>query len=295
MNKEQWEIFANQVSLNLATNKTPLSTQTTESLETTWHKIQTSIINSATKCIPNKKYTIRNFQHIFSAKATLLHLNLKKLNNIIRKVKASLTNITPIPVHLNSTISNLNLTHQLNIAPIPFSHELIPSWITNTNTEWQALYHARNLENTKQIREQINQHITKRCSKLQNNPKTMINSILNRHKDPVKINNIKTPNDIITDPKSIKEHIKQHFDNWTAYRPINTHEFNTNWLDEYQPKTTTRPDHYSSALLNFSLEEISTTLSQLPNNKACGPSGISYEMLKQAGPVFLQTITAFFN
>ena len=123
----------------------------------------------------------------------------------------------------------------------------------------------------------------------------MINSILNRHKDPVKINNIKTPNDIITDPKSIKEHIKQHFDNWTAYRPINTHELNTNWLDEYQPKTTTRPDHYSSALVNFLLKKIFTTLSQLSNNKACGPSEISYEMLKQAGPAFLQTITAFFN
>src|ERR1043165_1436504 len=111
MNKEQWEIFANQVSLNLVTNKTSLSTQTTESLKTTWHKLQTSIINSATKCISNKKYTICNFQHIFSAKATLLYLNLKKLNNIIRKIKAFLTNITPIPVHLNSTISNLNLTH----------------------------------------------------------------------------------------------------------------------------------------------------------------------------------------
>jgi len=115
----------------------------------------------------------------------------------------------------------------------------------------------------------------------------MINSILNCHKDPVKINNIKTPNDIITDPKLIKEQIKQHFDNWTAYRPINTHEFNSNWSEEYQPKTTTKSDYYNSALAEFSIDEILTTLNQLPNNKACGPSGISYEMLKQAGPAFL--------
>ena len=198
-------------------------------------------------------------------------------------------------MHLNHTISYLNLTHQLNIHPIPNLYEHIPSWITNTNTEWQSLYHARNMENIKQIREQINQHITNRCSKLQTNPKAMINSILNRHKDPVKINNIKTPNDIITDPKLIKEHIKQHFNNWTAYRPTDTQKFTSNWLEEYQLKTTTSPDYYSSALTEFSLNEISTTLSQLPNNKACGPSGISYEMLKQAGPAFLQTITAFFN
>jgi len=135
MNKEQWEIFADQVSLNLTTNKTPLSIQTSESLETTWHKIQTSIINAATKCIPNKKTSIRNFQHSFSAKATLLHLNLKKLNNITRQVKASLNNLLPIPVHLNSTIHYLNSTYYLNILDIPNSHELISSWITNTNTE----------------------------------------------------------------------------------------------------------------------------------------------------------------
>src|SRR6185436_12204000 len=294
MNKEQWETFTDQVTLNLATNKTPSSTQTSESLETTWHKIQTSIINAAIKCIPNKKTTIRNFQHLFSSKSTLLHQNLKKLNSITRQVKASLNNTT-IPMHLNHTISYLNLTHQLNIHPIPNLYEHIPSWITNTNTEWQSLYYARNMENIKQIREQINQHITNRCSKLQTNSKAMINSILNRHKDPVKINNIKIPNDIITDPKLIKEHIKQHFNNWTAYRPIDTQEFTSNWSEEYQPKTTTSPDYYSSALTEFSLNEISTTLSQLPNNKACGPSGISYEMLKQAGPAFLQTITAFFN
>src|ERR1043165_3495606 len=183
MNKEQWEIFADQVSLNLTTNKTSLSIQTSKSLETNWHKIQTSIINAAIKCIPNKKTTIRNFQHSFSAKATLLHLNLKKLNNIIRQVKASLNNLSPIPIHFNSTIYYLNSTHHLNILDIPNLHKLIPSWITNTNTEWQALYHARNIGNIKQIREQINQHINLRCSKLQTNPKLMINSILNCHKD----------------------------------------------------------------------------------------------------------------
>jgi hypothetical protein len=287
MNKEQWETFADQVTHNLNINKTPTSTQTSESLETTWHKIQTSIINAATKCIPNKKFTIRNFQHSFSAKSTLLHQSLKKLNSIIRQVKSSLANTTPIPIHLNSSILYLNSTHHLNIDSIPNLYELIPNWITNTNTEWQALYHARNIENIKQIRDQINQHITNRCFKLQTNPKAMINSILNRHKDPVKINNIKTPNDIITDPKLIKEQIKQHFDNWTAYRPIDTYEFNSNWLEEYQPKTTTKSDYYNSALAEFSIDEILTTLNQLPNNKACSPSGISYEMLKQAGPVFL--------
>ena len=64
---------------------------------------------------------------------------------------------------------------------------------------------------------------------------SMINSILNRHKDPVKFENIKTPNDIITEPQLIKSHIQQHFDQWTAYRPINQQIFETHWSNEYLP------------------------------------------------------------
>jgi hypothetical protein len=42
-------------------------------------------------------------------------------------------------------------------------------------------------------------------------------------------------------------------------------------------------------------EELLQTLSQLPNNKACGPTGISYEMLKHISPQCILAITALFN
>src|SRR5260364_121944 len=61
MNSEQWQNFSDQVTQNLTLNHTPLSTITTESLETTWHKIQTSIINAALQHIPYKKFKVRNF------------------------------------------------------------------------------------------------------------------------------------------------------------------------------------------------------------------------------------------
>jgi len=41
----------------------------------------------------------------------------------------------------------------------------------------------------------------------------MINSILNRHKDPVRFENIKTNNDLITEPDSIKQIIQNYFFN----------------------------------------------------------------------------------
>src|SRR5690242_13546258 len=82
MNNEQWQIYSDQISSNLRVNKTPLSIDISESLECTWHKIQTSIINAALQHIPNKKFTVRNFQHVYLPKASLLYQNLKKLSNI---------------------------------------------------------------------------------------------------------------------------------------------------------------------------------------------------------------------
>jgi hypothetical protein len=73
--------------------------------------------------------------------------------------------------------------------------------------EWRSLYHARNIENIKEIRQQINNNIAKRCSKLQSNPTSVINSILNRHKNPVRFDNIRTDTEVIVDAPSIKLHI----------------------------------------------------------------------------------------
>src|SRR5260364_108499 len=123
----------------------------------------------------------------------------------------------------------------------------------------------------------------------------MINSILNRHKDPVRFDNIKLAQDIITDPPAIKAHIQKHFDNWTTPRVVNQNLFNSRWQGKYTPKPSINPDWYIAATSEISQEEVLTIISQLPNNKACGPSGISYEMLKHAGPKFLLAITSLFN
>ncbi|RIB27991.1 hypothetical protein C2G38_2159217 [Gigaspora rosea] len=212
MNSKQWQNFSDQVTQNLTLNYTLLSTNTTESLETTWHKIQTSIINAALQHILYKKFKVCNFQHNFSFKATKLYYNLKKLSNIIRQIKIVIKNQTSILLHLNQNINYINTQHQVNIPLLLTTHNLLPNWIFTTNLEWKALFYAHNIENTKEIRQQINNAISKRCNKLATNPTSMINSILNRYKDPVKFNNINTDTVTITEPHAIKDHIHNHFD-----------------------------------------------------------------------------------
>ena len=52
---------------------------------------------------------------------------------------------------------------------------------------------------------------------------------------------------------------------------------------------------YAPLLQLITTDEVIQTTHQLPNNKACGPLGISYEMLKHSGLQMLQAITNLFN
>ena len=135
MNKEEWENFADQVSSNLQLHHTPLTPTSSESLETIWHKIQTSLITAALKHIPNKRFTVRNFHHTFSAKATQLHYSLKKLGNIIRTVKRLTKSGSPISLHINNTITQLNNIHQLEIPILAPAVQPVADWIVEANSE----------------------------------------------------------------------------------------------------------------------------------------------------------------
>ena len=115
MTTELWQEFAEQASSNLLTNNTSFSVQTKESLETTWHKIQTSIIQAALSKIPNKKFTTKNFHHTFSFKATELHLDLKLLGEAIKHAKKYLNNPSISYPDLSTTIYNINSRHSFNI------------------------------------------------------------------------------------------------------------------------------------------------------------------------------------
>jgi ribonuclease HI/endonuclease/exonuclease/phosphatase family metal-dependent hydrolase len=295
MTTEKWEEFSDKVNGLLNLHKTPISTDTADSLEKTWHQIQTCIIQAAFQIIPNKKFTVRNFHHTFTPKATAIHNDLKIIGNIISKTKYSLQHSSPIPNNIATLIQHINETHNFQIDLPPTDISLLPLWIANTKAYWKTLYNARNIENTKVIQQHINTAIQTRCERLSTHPTKMINSILNRHTDSVHFDNIKTDTSIITEPNDIKSHIQDHFEKWTSHRPFDQHIFNSTWQNDYLPRPDINTNWYSLALNQITPNEVLSTINQLPNNKACGPSGISYEMLKHIGHQALLTITSLFN
>ena len=63
----------------------------------------------------------------------------------------------------------------------------------------------------------------------------------------------------------------------------------------YQSNTSINTEWYNPILQEITIEEIINTIQQLPNNKAYGPTEISYEMIKHLSPNMQSALTAFFN
>ena len=91
------------------------------------------------------------------------------------------------------------------------------------------------MENSLLLHQQIQNASVKRCETLVSHPKQAINSILNRYHEPIHFSNIKLPNQLITEPNAIKQHIQNHFENWTAYKSINHNYYQNFWQQHYQP------------------------------------------------------------
>ena len=73
----------------------------------------------------------------------------------------------------------------------------------------------------------------------------MINSILEHHYEPVVFHNIRTSTELIHEPTQIKQHIKDHYEQWTKYNPSDLTEW-PNWQQEYQPKPHIQQSWYKN-------------------------------------------------
>ena len=62
------------------------------------------------------------------------------------------------------------------------------------------------------------------------------------------------------------------------------------WIDEYQPKSYIEDNIYNNLLNSIETDELLEVISNLPNGKACGPSGISNEMIKHCDDQMIQLI-----
>ena len=178
MSTDKWSEFSDLLSHNFSLHNTPLNSNTNESIETTWHKIEHSIINTAIHSIPNKKTCKRSYNHQYTSHSTLLYTSLKELGHLIKIVKNTYNNLNMNMI--NSRIQIINNRSYCDLQTLnPDDYSQIHAWIQHAQDIWKQLYQARHTENSLLLRQQIQQATEKRCETLSTHLKQAINSILN--------------------------------------------------------------------------------------------------------------------
>ncbi|CAG8737864.1 12847_t:CDS:1 [Rhizophagus irregularis] len=137
----------------------------------------------------------------------------------------------------------------------------------------------------------------------------MINSILDRKPQRITLDRLHYYDQhtnqfqFTNNPHIIAEHTNLHFqrlgkslneiNDVKTYKSI--HDLPLYWRSTYEPINNRNCKHMKSLLEDFSSEELSQVISSLPNNKAAGISGITYEDIKHTHQDFREYIKQFFN
>ena len=197
--------------------------------------------------------------------------DLEDLNTLIEEFNKENTSMWAITQH--NKIQDINMKSWI-------------AWKKDITEAIQALKKECIRKKNQETSEKIKKAISQRCTDLKENPKKMINSLTNQYKNSVSIdriivnqeNNIKY---ISTDQKEIKNQVENYYLKAFGKRNSNFQNLSKEWKDQYKPKEYINPDWYANLLKRPNDQEINEILKELPANKASGPSGIPYEMIKK--------------
>ncbi|GBC37436.2 ribonuclease H-like domain-containing protein [Rhizophagus irregularis DAOM 181602=DAOM 197198] len=325
MTTESWSNYkvTNGIIYRQHINKLILPNTTPEQqIELYWSNIKDIIIQTKEKCIPYssyKKYTKQERPLSLrqnNNKILLLRMILRKFSNIkLNRVQGDMDKwkdywntwnnsrkqIFVIDVHFNAKRT------------IWLPYTLTPDNISNVKKDLQSLLRIsivlHKQEEDSWTLKNINKYVNDRNNNLIHNQKRMINSILNRKPQKITLDRLHYYDhetnqfQFTNNPHIIAEQSNLHFqrlgkdlndiNNVKEYMTIQ--DLPLYWRSTYEPINNRDYKHMTSLEDEFSIEELSQVISSLPNNKAAGISGITYEDIKHTHQDFREYINKFFN
>src|SRR3989440_163677 len=123
----------------------------------------------------------------------------------------------------------------------------------------------------------------------------MIDSVLERSKKKIVIDRIMVNGNLVTDPDSVKNETVKHFQSCTGDLPSTSTVIPDEWQAQYLPQDHVQPTWYSALMDPISFEEWMNIVKESPNNKASGPSGITYELIKHLGTAMQNMLLHLIN
>ena len=155
-------------------------------------------------------------------------------------------------------------------------------------------------EEKRKQNESIKKALQKRCEDLKTNQRRVIQTLTNSYRDRIKIDRIKVKQQkeedyITTQKEEIFHQIHMYYSEAFKKRDAGFEYLEDSWKEQYSPREFIKDEWFSPMYNKIEEEELKAIVRALPNNKAAGPSGIKYEMLKQLGNEGIIVLTELFN
>ncbi|GBC14866.2 hypothetical protein GLOIN_2v1485349 [Rhizophagus irregularis DAOM 181602=DAOM 197198] len=251
-------------------------------------------------CLTNEKEdtSIKNLD-LYRAVRFFIYLRrkLKKkkgIENVKRHWKKNIS-------HVNKILKNWDVDGFYYLRSYNFGKVQIKKYITELDELYNIFQTKLQIKVSAMKENKIKRAIEQRQKDLEDNQKRMIDNVMDREFRKINIDRVLSTNSkgediLIVDEDKIKEKVADHFQNCAGTISIDK-ELPEDWKEEYNSGTHIHiPSFaYDKVLEKISIEEILEAAKELPQGKASGPSGITYEDIKLTILPLKEYIQEIFN
>jgi hypothetical protein len=266
-----------------------------------WDNIKNSLIHARNTKIP---FTWINKSYLKETKPEQLCSNyslLKKLNRLLIKFRNKRIKLCQWPRNEEwyedmDIIIEAASTIKYKIKKLPERLQInnigaIKRYIVKV---YKAFYIFTKIEDERFEREKILYHINIRCDLLEKYPGKMLDLLLNRKHNKIKLDKIINKDEETIELKLISESEDVKLNAINYYQKFNLSDtyhqteneflekFNTRWQNQYKSKDNIDENIYNNLMNPLTFYEWLDIVKNLPKNKAAGPSEITNEMLQHA-------------
>jgi ribonuclease HI/exonuclease III len=298
--EENWENYRDMLENSIGANSKKRSkekeeytrspAQTEEFINQEWDRIVCSINRAAAKYIPSKLSKCTREEKNKQVPRNPRYLDVKNLKRMIGKFNNPLYNPEDEVTSFlwNCQIREINIRHETQVPEVNLS--LGENWAQSAR-EWTKVLEKKIQKEEQRAREKmIIENIEKRYGMIGKSEKQMLNSILERPWKSILIEKILVArelsdrSELILDPELVKNQVDEHFQNQFRKRRHKFEELTEDWKEEYQPKSWIKQEWYEEVMDEITEEDWYNSLSAAKANTAPGISGISYILIRRAGP-----------
>ncbi|GBC53452.2 RNA-directed DNA polymerase from mobile element jockey-like [Rhizophagus irregularis DAOM 181602=DAOM 197198] len=278
-----------RLELYLTTHHPSISSLSALSLDKLWHALKRSILGGAIDSLPFQ-HVSNTHHHKHPPELTMLIAINKFLDRLLFKLTTSRpSRPAQISQMINSLSTQLSLLKSLlkdytipiySTTPLPAFIKFLRSQKTLDSAYLSTQFHQHRVDS-------IEYYTALRDEHFSTSPGSFISSALSVEHRSIVLDRVLVVIDskptLLTDPSDIKQATINHFQSVVTpplvqYSSMDS--FPPRWQKAYTPLSDIDSSLYISVMSPILEDEWKNILNSMPNNKASGPSKISYEMLK---------------